>query len=151
MPIDFSDFLRSTRSDAKLIISNAIRAVHGNKLVTDARDSTNALEIDLEDENGTASTVSIPKGAAVDATARAAAETAQEDIDDHEANHPSGEGMGETTPLSDDTPESTGDADAGVGTDASRDDHVHNVPKRHYHAQGYFRESHWGRGNGRDQ
>ena len=41
--------------------------------------------------------------------------------------HPSG-GGGETTPLSDETPESTGGADAGVGTSASRDDHVHNVP-----------------------
>ena len=47
MPIDFSDFLRSTRSDGKLIISNAIRAVFGKKLVTDARDSPNALEFDL--------------------------------------------------------------------------------------------------------
>ena len=62
MPIDFSDFLRSTRSDAKLIISNAIKAVHGSKLVTDARDSPTALDFDLEDENGVVETVSIPKG-----------------------------------------------------------------------------------------
>ena len=78
MPIDFSDFLRSTRSDAKLIISNAIKAVHGSKLVTDARDSPTALDFDLEDENGVVETVSIPKGSAVDATARAAAATAQD-------------------------------------------------------------------------
>ena len=88
MPIDFSDFLRSTRSDAKLIISNAIKAVHGSKLVTDARDSPTALDFDLEDENGVVETVSIPKGSAVDATARAAAATAQAEIEDHEANHP---------------------------------------------------------------
>ena len=75
-----------------------------------------ALDFDLEDENGIVETVSIPKGSAVDATARAAAATAQEDIDDHEANHPAAAGR-DYTP-SDDTPEATGDADAGVGTDA---------------------------------
>ena len=95
MPVDFSDFIRSTRSDGKLIISNAIRAVFGKKLVTDARDSPTALEFDLEDETGASTTVSIPKGSAVDATARAAAATAQEDIDDHEANHPEGGGGGD--------------------------------------------------------
>ena len=50
MPVDFSDFIRSTRSDGKLIISNAIRAVFGTKLVTDARGfPPTALEFDLED------------------------------------------------------------------------------------------------------
>ena len=93
MPIDFTDFLRSLRTDGKLILSNAIKAAAGKKVLADARDSTNSLEIDLENDAGALETVVIPKGAAVDATARAAAETAQEDIDDHEANHPSG-GMG---------------------------------------------------------
>ena len=37
-------------------------------------------------------------------------------------------GGGGGAPLSDETPESTGGADAGVGTSASRDDHAHNVP-----------------------
>ena len=37
---------------------------------------------------GVVETVSIPKGSAVDATARAAAAAAQADIEDHEANHP---------------------------------------------------------------
>ena len=79
MSIDFTDFLRSLRADGKLIISNAIKAFPGRKLVIDARDTTNALSIDLEDNLGVVSTVVIPKGAAVDATARAAAEAAQED------------------------------------------------------------------------
>ena len=126
--IDFAGLLRSLRGDGKLIVSNVIKAAPGKKVLTDARDSTNALEVDLENEDGAASTVVIPKGAAVDATAREAAAEAQADIDDHEANHPEGGGTGETTPLSDDTPESTGGADAGVATDASRGDHVHNVP-----------------------
>ena len=128
MPIDFTDFLRSLRTDGKLILSNAIKAAAGKKVLADARDSANSLEIDLENDAGALETVVIPKGAAVDATAREAAAEAQADIDEHEANHPEGGGTGETTPLSDDTPESTGDADAGVSTDASRGDHVHNVP-----------------------
>ena len=128
MPIDFPDLLRSTLLSGKLIFSNAIKASPAKKVVQDVRDTTNQVEIDLEDNNGTITTATIPKGAAVDATAREAAAEAQADIDDHEANHPEGGGGGETTPLSDDTPESTGGADAGVGTDASRGDHVHNVP-----------------------
>ena len=125
--IDFQELLGSTRADGKLILSNLIKAFVGRKVVQDVRDSTNAVEIDLEDEVGDVATVSIPKGAAIDAVAREAAATAQADIDEHEADHPSG-GGGETTPLSDDTPESTGTADAGTDTDASRGDHVHNVP-----------------------
>ena len=128
MPIDFPDFLQSTLLSGKLILSRAIAASQGKKVVQDARDSANSLEIDLENDAGEVETVVIPKGAAVDATAREAAAEAQADIDDHEANHPEGGGTGETTPLSDDTPESTGGADAGVGTSASRGDHVHNVP-----------------------
>ena len=65
MPIDFSDFLRSLRSDGKLIISNAIKAAAGRKLVTDARDTVTAVELDLEDENGQVVTVQIPKVSAV--------------------------------------------------------------------------------------
>ena len=126
--IDFAGLLRSLRADGKLILSNAIKAAAGKKVLTDARDGANSLEIDLENDAGVAETVVIPKGAAVDATAREAAAEAQADIDDHELNHPTGGGGGETTPLSDDTPESTGGADAGVSTDASRGDHVHNVP-----------------------
>ena len=128
MPIDFPDLLRSTLLSGKLILSKAIKASPGKKVVQDVRDTTNQVEIDLEDDTGTISTATIPKGAAVDATAREAAAEAQADIDDHEANHPEGGGGGETTPLSDATPESTGDADAGVSTDASRGDHAHNVP-----------------------
>ena len=128
MPIDFPDLLRSTLLSGKLILSKAIKASPGKKVVQDVRDTTNQVEIDLEDETGDISTAVIPKGAAVDATAREAAAEAQADIDDHEANHPEGGGGGETTPLSDDTPEPTGDADAGVSTDASRGDHAHNVP-----------------------
>ena len=108
------------------IVTTVIKAAAGKRFIVDARDSTNSLEIDLENDSEEVETVVIPKGAAVDATARAAAETAQEDIDDHEANHPSGGGEGAS--LSDETPESTGGADAGVGELASRDDHVHNVP-----------------------
>ena len=99
--IDFQELLGSLRADGKLILTTLIKAAAGKKFVVDARDSTNALDFDLEDENGTVATVSIPKGSAVDATARAAAETAQTaaddaqtDIDDHEANHPSGGGGG---------------------------------------------------------
>ena len=40
-----------------------------------------------------------------------------------------GGGEGGGAPLSDDTPEATGAAEAGVATDASRGDHVHNVPE----------------------
>ena len=126
MAISFTDFLESLRADGKLIVSTVIKAAAGRRILTNAVDSPSSLDIDLEDANGDIETVSIPKGAAVDAVARAAAETAQEDIDDHEANHPSGGGEGAS--LSDETPESTGGADAGVGTLASRDDHVHNVP-----------------------
>ena len=78
-------------------MSNVIKAAPGKKVLTDARDSTNALEVDLENEDGAASTVVIPKGAAVDATAREAAAEAQADIDDHEANHPEGGGGGDGT------------------------------------------------------
>ena len=147
--IDFQQLLGSLRADGKLVLTTLIKAAGGKKFVVDARDTPNALDFDLEDENGIVETVSIPKGSAVDATARAAAAAAQEDIDDHEADHPEGGGGGETTPLSDDTPEATGDADAGVGTDASRDDHVHNVPNATTTTTGHFRESHWGRGDDR--
>ena len=128
MTIDFQQLLGSLRADGKLILSTVIKAAAGKKIVIDARDSPGSLDMMLRMTLGDVTTIAIPKGAAVDAIARAAAETAQEDIDDHEADHPEGGGGGETTPLSDDTPESTGDADAGIGTDASRDDHVHNVP-----------------------
>ena len=94
MPIDFTDMLRSLRNDGKLILSSAIKAIPGKKIVVDARDSVNALEIDLENPQGVVETVAIPKGAAVDATARAAAAEAQTDIDEHEANHPTGGGGG---------------------------------------------------------
>ena len=92
MPIDFPDLLRSTLLSGKLIFSNAIKASQGKKVVQDVRDTTNQVEIDLEDNNGTITTATIPKGAAVDATAREAAAEAQADIDDHEANHPEGGG-----------------------------------------------------------
>ena len=92
MAISFTDFLESLRADGKLIVSTVIKAAAGRKILTNAVDSPSSLDIDLEDANGDIETVSIPKGAAVDAVARAAAETAQEDIDDHEANHPSGDG-----------------------------------------------------------
>ena len=92
MPIDFYDFLRSRRADGKLILSNAIKAFAGSKILIDARDSTNALEIDLEDSTGDVATISIPKGAAVDAVARQEAEDAQAAIDAHEADHPEGGG-----------------------------------------------------------
>ena len=101
--IDFQELLGSLRADGKLILSKLIKASPGRKVVQDARDNPNVLEIDLEDEAGDVATVSIPKGAAIDATAResaamagAAAATAQEDIDDHEANHPEG-GSGDGT------------------------------------------------------
>ena len=77
MPVDFTDLLRSLRSDGKLIISNAIRAAAGKKVVQDVRDSTNQVEIDLEDETGAITTATIAKGAAVDGTAR-------QSIEDHE-------------------------------------------------------------------
>ena len=94
MPIDFPDLLRSTLLSGKLIFSNAIKASQGKKVVQDVRDTTNQVEIDLEDNNGTITTATIPKGAAVDATAREAAAEAQADIDDHEANHPEDGGGG---------------------------------------------------------
>ena len=54
-------------------------------------------------------------------------------------------GGGGGAPLSDETPESTGGADAGVGTSGSRDDHVHKRAQRHDHHAGHFRESdRWG-------
>ena len=94
MAIDFQDLLGSLRADGKLILTTLIKAAAGKKFVVDVRDTTNSLDVDLEDEAGVVETVSIPKGSAVDATARAAAATAQEDIDDHEANHPEGGGDG---------------------------------------------------------
>ena len=97
MPIDFPDLLRSTLLSGKLILSKAIKASPGKKVVQDVRDTTNQVEIDLEDETGDISTAVIPKGAAVDATAREAAAEAQADIDDHEANHPEGGGGGDGT------------------------------------------------------
>ena len=122
MPIDFTDLLRSLRSDGKLFVSTVIKAAAGKKILTDARDGANSLEIDLENDAGVAETVVIPKGAAVDATARAAAAEVEQELEDHEATpHGGGGGGGEATPLSDATPESTGGADAGVGTSASRD------------------------------
>ena len=95
MPTDFTDFIRSLRNDGKLILSNAIKAAAGKKVVLDVRDSANAVEMDLENEVGVLATVSIPKGAAIDAIAREAATAAQTDIDEHEANHPSGGGSGD--------------------------------------------------------
>ena len=58
-------------------------------------DTANSLDVDLEGATGVVETVSIPKGSAVDATARAAAAAAQAEIEDHEANHPSGGGTGD--------------------------------------------------------
>ena len=105
------------------------------------------LSSTLEDETGASTTVSIPKGSAVDATARAAAAIAQADIDEHEAMHPSGGGEGAS--LSDETPESTGGADAGVGGSASRDDHVHNVPNATTTLRGISEKATERGGNGR--
>ena len=95
MAIEFQDLLGSLRGDGKLILTNLIKAAAGKKFVVDVRDSTNSLDVDLEDALGAVETVSIPKGSAVDATARAAAATAQEDIDEHEAMHPEGGGDGD--------------------------------------------------------
>ena len=92
MTIDFQQLLGSLRADGKLILTTAIKAAAGKRFVIDARDSPGSLDIDVEDDSGDVETIAIPKGAAVDAIARAAAETAQEDIDDHEANHPEGGG-----------------------------------------------------------
>ena len=64
MPIDFTDFLRSLRSDGKLFVSTVIKAAAGKKILTDARDTVTATEIDLEDEAGVPSTIRIPKGGA---------------------------------------------------------------------------------------
>ena len=115
--IDFQELLGSTRADGKLILSNLIKAFVGRKVVQDVRDSTNAVEIDLEDEVGDVATVSIPKGAAIDAVARQEAEDAQAAIDAHEADHPGGRRW-----TTDD------ESLAGQVARASRGDHVHNVP-----------------------
>ena len=95
--IDFQQLLGSLRADGKLILTTLIKAAAGKKFVVDARDSPNALDFDLENDAGIVETVSIPKGSAVDASAREAAASAaaeaaaaQAEIDDHEAMHPSG-------------------------------------------------------------
>ena len=94
-PIDFQQLLGSLRADGKLILTTVIKAAAGKRFVTDARDTPSSLDVDLEDEAGVVETVSIPKGSAVDATARAAAAAAQAEIEDHETNHPSGGGTGD--------------------------------------------------------
>ena len=97
MPIDFTDFLRSLRSDGKLFVSTVIKAAAGKKILTDARDGANSLEIDLENDAGEIETVVIPKGAAVDATARAAAAEVEQELEDHEATPHGGGGGGDGT------------------------------------------------------
>ena len=106
MPIDFSDFLQSIRDDGKLIISTVIRAATGKKIVQDVRDTAGSIEFDLEDASGARTTATISKTGG------------------------GGGGEGMATPLSDDVPAAAGAAAgaAGTGTEASRDDHRHNVP-----------------------
>ena len=123
MPTDFTDFIRSLRNDGKLILSNAIKAAAGKKVVLDVRDSASAVEMDLENEVGVLATVSIPKGAAIDAIAREAATAAQTDIDEHEANHPSGGGTGD-------------DAAAWAEAGQHRPDPCSEVPGAHGHCKG---------------
>ena len=93
MAIDFPDFLQSTLLSGKLILSKVIQPSPGKKVVQDVRDTTNQVEIDLEDETGDISIAVIPKGAAVDATARAAAAEVEQELEDHEAT-PHGGGTG---------------------------------------------------------
>ena len=97
MAISFTDLLESLRADGKLIVSTVIKAAAGRKILTNAVDSPSSLDIDLEDANGDIETVSIPKGAAVDAVARAAAAEVEQELEDHEATpHGGGEGGGGT-------------------------------------------------------
>ena len=97
MAISFTDLLESLRADGKLIVSTVIKAAAGRKILTNAVDSPSSLDIDLEDANGDIETVSIPKGAAVDAVARAAAAEVEQELEDHEATPHDGGGGGDGT------------------------------------------------------
>ena len=61
MPIDFNDLIDTLRSDGKLLISSLVKAATGKKIVTDVAEDTNDVTIELEDDTGTASSVTIPK------------------------------------------------------------------------------------------
>ena len=64
MPIDFNDLLDTLRADGKLILSRLVKASPGKKIPTNVTDGTNNVVLEVEDEVGTSSTVTIPKSAA---------------------------------------------------------------------------------------
>ena len=125
--IDFQQLLGSLRADGKLILSKLILASAGKKVVQDVRDSPNSLEIDLENDAQEIETVVIPKGAAVDATAREAAAEAQADIDDHEANHPEDGGGGADQTARDAAAAAQAEIDQHEAATHNHDTHARNI------------------------